>query len=598
MKPTRTPLAHALSVLLALALGACGGNKHEASGAGAKKVFRFNRAEAFKTLDPMKQNDQASIELVSNVYDSLLQYDYLARPYQLEPNLLTKMPALSADGLTYSFELRDDVRFNDDPCFTGGKGRKLTSDDVIYSFKRFADANVNGVSYALLQGAIEGIDAFREQTKQLGKAADYGKLAISGIVKQDARHFTIRLTRKNPLALFPLAATPLSIVPYEAVEHYQERFQDHPVGSGPFVIKQMSRRGTIVLEKNPHYHQTYPAKGAPGDAQKGLLADAGKRLPLIDEVRLPLIEETQPSMLKFLDGQLDWVAIDRDNFVKMAFKDDSGFHLKPEYANKFAIYSEPSLSAAYFTFNMKDALLGKNPALRQAIAYAIDTPAFISRMRNGRGVPLKSIVPATISGGENQVPAQWYPHDPELAKKKLAEAGYPGGKGLPPLIIDYGSSTTLSRQDFEFLRAELSEVGITLKASFQTFSAFLQKVERGNFQMIDQAWGADYPDAENFYALLYSKNGPPGPNAAAYQNPEYDRLYEQIRDMPNGPERYALFARMNEIIRTDVPVVLTWSPTLAGLYQRWVHNFKRNVMIDLPLKYLDVDMAKRAKSGH
>jgi ABC-type transport system substrate-binding protein len=247
---------------------------------------------------------------------------------------------------------------------------------------------------------------------------------------------------------------------------------------------------------------------------------------------------------------------------------------------------------------MHDPLLGKNRALREAIGYAIDTPKFIEQMRNGRAVPLKTIVPSTIAGGGQDVPAQGFEHDPEMAKKKLAEAGYPGGKALPPITVEYRGSTTLSRHDFEFLRAQLAAVGITVQPNFQTFSAFLKKVESGNYQVTEQGWGADYPDAENFYALLYGPNKTPGPNSPDYQNPEYDKLYDQIRFMPNGPERYALFARMNEIIRRDVPLIFTWNYVLVGLHHNWVKNFKRNALLDTPFKYLDIDPAIKAKGVH
>jgi oligopeptide transport system substrate-binding protein len=588
-------------LLVALSAVACGHKQGSsapgASSAAAKKVFTINRTDAFKTLDPMKQYDQASSEILQNVCDTLLRYDYLKRPYQLAPDLLTQMPQLSADGLTYSFELRKDVRFNDDVCFPGGKGRALVADDVVYSLKRFADANVNVLSYTLLAGMIEGMDAFREQTTKLGKAADYQKLAIGGITKLDEQHFTIKLTQKNPLALFPLAAAPLSIVPHEAIEHYKDEFDQHPVGSGPFLIKQMSRRGVIVLVKNPHYHLTYPTEGMPGDAETGLLAAAGKSLPLIDEVRLPLIEEPQPAMLQFLDGGIDWVAIDRDNFAKMAFKDASGYHLKPEYKDKFVIYAEPDLSAEYFAFNMKDPLVGKNAALREAFAYALDTPAFIEQMYNGRGEPLHTIVPLGIAGSERDVPSKGYEHDIAMAKKKLAEAGYPGGKGLPPITIEYRASNTFTRQHFEFTRAQLAEAGITVLASFQTFSAFLKRIESGNFQIVENGWAADYPDAENFYQLLYGPNRTPGPNQGSYDNPEYNKLYEQIRFMPSGPQRFALFARMNEILRRDLPAVVTFNVARVGFIQPWVKNFRRNIMLDKPFMYFDVDLALKAKKG-
>jgi oligopeptide transport system substrate-binding protein len=572
------------------------------TGSGArspKKVFSFARTSAHKSLDPVKQFDAASAEIIENLYDTLLQYHYLKRPYQLEPDLLTKMPELSADGLSYEFELRNDVRFTDDPCFASGKGRTLVTDDVIYSFQRYADANLNVKSYPLLQGVIEGMDEFRERTKQLGLATDYGKLSIAGLIKRDDRHFSMRLTRRNPLALYPLAATQLSIVPREAVAHYGRDFENHPVGTGPFTMKRFSRRGVMILRKNPHYHLTYPSEGEPDDAQRGLLRNAGKRLPLIDEVQLPLIEETQPAMLKFLTGQLDWVAMDRDNFVKMAFRDATGFHLKREHAHKFAIYSEPYLAVEYFAVNMKDELLGKNPALRQAIAYALDIPSFITQMKNGRGQALQSIVPPPIGGSARDVPAPWYTHDLAAAKRKLAEAGYPDGKGLPPIVVEYRHTSGAVRQDFEFHRAALAQAGITLKANFQTFTAFLEKVEiSGNFQIAEGGWQADYPDAENFYQLLYGPNKVPGPNATSYANAEYDRIYEQARFMPNSPERFALFERLNRIIQADVPMILTWTPMAVGLHQRWVGNFKRNMMIDIPAKYFDVDAGAKFRGVH
>jgi oligopeptide transport system substrate-binding protein len=590
------------ALLASLSLLACGGDKTQpragatAASAPAAKTFSYARLEAFKNLDPVKQFDGASSELVRNLYDGLLAYAYLARPLQLEPNLVSSVPQPSADGLRYAFELRGDVRFNDDACFPGGKGRLLNADDVIYSLKRYADANLNGLSDSLLEHAIKGMDEFRDQTRRLGKATDYAKLPIAGITKQDDRRFTIELNRPNPRVLLALATTPLSIVPREAVEHYQQEFEQHPVGSGPFWVKQMSRRGVIVLAKNPHYHRSYPSEGEPGDAERGLLRSAGQRLPLVDEVQLPLMEEAQPRMLKFLGGRLDWVPLDRDNFSNMALKDASGFHLKPEYARAYRMYSQPDLRIEGLFFNMTDALIGKNKPLRQAIAYALDTAAFLSRMYNGRGELLKTIVPLALPGSERDVPARGRTHDAALAQKKLAEAGYPAGKGLPPISIDYRSSTTLSRSHFEFQRAQLARFGIVLQANFQSFSAWLKKIEAGNFQIADFGWSADYPDAENFYQLLYSKNRPPGPNYGSYENAAYDALFEQIHYLPNGSERYALFGRMNDIVEQDAPIVFLWNLTRVGLHQAWVDNFKYHVLLDLPFMYFDVDPKAKARA--
>jgi len=575
----------------------CGGKSDGEPGSGEstaqKTVFRHNRISEHKSLDPVKQFDQASAEIIMNVYDTLLEYHYLKRPYEMVPNLLTKMPELSADGLTYSFELRSDARFVDDPCFPGGKGRALKSDDVIYSFKRFASGQ-NVKSYSLMQGTVAGMDTFREATI---KGGDLNKLEITGLKKVDDQHFTMTLTSSNPLALYPLAATPTSIIAREAVEHYKDDFQNHPVGTGPYFVKDLQRRGVTVLARNPNYHGVYPSEGMPGDAEKGLLKDAGKKLPLIDEIQLPLIEEPQPAMLKFQSKSLDWVAIDRDNFVKIAFKDDTGFHLQKEYVGKFQLYAEPRLSTEYWAFNMNDPLVGKNKALRQAIAYAQDNVGYVKELLNGRAVELQSVVPPGIKGSQTDMKLEWYANNLELAKKKLAEAGYPGGKGLPELTIEYRASTTRTRQDYEWNRNELAKIGIVLKANFQTFTAYIMRVESGNYQIANSGWMADYPDAENFYQLLYSLNKPPGSNHSAYNNPAYDKLFEQARFMPNGPERFALFEKMHAMIREDVPITVQYSEIAVGLHQNWVKNFKRNIMLDMPFKYFDVDNAAKAAAG-
>ncbi|MGE4607610.1 MAG: ABC transporter substrate-binding protein [Myxococcota bacterium] len=565
--------------------------------AASAKVFYGQRSAAHKNLDPIKQFDSQSSEIIANVYDTLLSYHYLNRPYELVPLLLEKMPEKQPDGVTYSFTLKKGVHFSDDECFEGGKGRELTVDDVFYNIKRFADANENVKSYPLLAGFVLGLDEFREKTRELGKGVDYAAHDVAGLIRIDDYNFQIRFTGDNPLALYPFAAQIMSIVPKEAVDYYGEDFANHPVGTGPFTIKEYSRRGTIVLAKNPNYHDRYPDSGAPGDEELGLLADAGKQLPFVDEVRLPLIEEAQPAMLQFRKGQIDWLGIDKDNFTKMAFRDDEGeFHLKPPFDEQFGMYVEPGLSAEFLVFNMDDPLVGKNKPLRQAIALALDVDEFIRVLMNDRGLPLATLVPHPIAGSEKDIGFERRGVDLEAAKEKLAEAGYPGGEGLPELTIEYRASTKDARQGFEFIRNELAAIGIRVKPNFQTFSAFLKRIESGNFQIIIAGWAADFPDAENFYQLLYSENRIPLPNHGNFADPEYDEHYLASRFMPNGPQRYEHFRRMSEIVREEVPLVLRFNGLRFGLYQQWIGNMKRNIMLDKPYKYFRVNDGRRDPS--
>ncbi|MEE2673916.1 MAG: ABC transporter substrate-binding protein [Myxococcota bacterium] len=588
-------MKHSMTGLLVIAamLAGCGdgaGTPTAGSDGDGPKIFYDRRGTAHKTLDPPRQFDSASADIIMNVYDTLLEYHYLARPYRMAPNLLSELPEKQEDGKTYVFRLRKGIHFHDDACFEGGKGRELVADDAIYSIQRFADANVNIKSWVLLAGYIEGLDDFRDKSRAVGKDIDYAAQPVSGLRKLDSHSLEVEFTRDTPLALFPFAMTSLSIVPREAVEKYGEDFAQHPVGTGPFTIKRFSRRGTMILARNPNYHGTYPAEGAPDDAENGLLAYAGRQTPFLDEVHMPLIEEAQPAMLKFRKAELDWIGINKDDFPNMAYKaEDGSFHLKDEYARLYHSYVEPGLSAEYFSFNLRDSLWRgeKGKALRQAIAWSIDTPAFIELLSNGRGLPMATIVPQTIAGNENDIGFSYYQQDREKARQKLAEAGYPEGRGLPEIHFEYRSATKDARQGFEFIRNELAAVGIRAKANFNTFSAFLKKIESGNFQVASAGWAADYPDGENFYQLLYSPNKTPGPNSSTFNHPEYDALYEQIRSMPNGPERFAIFRRMSEIIKDEVPLLLRFNGLAFGIYQRNVRNLKRHMLVEKAYKYLD-----------
>ena len=560
-----------------------------------QKVLNFYRAGGFESLDPVRQFDSESHDIISMVYSTLLRYAYLERPYKLEPDLLERWPELSADKLTFTFKLKKGVRFHDDKCFPGGKGRELTADDVLYSFRRFADANLNHKSWFLMAGAVVGMDDFHAATAKAGPTGDTSKLPIAGLQKVDSHTLTIKLTKPNPLFLFALAASSSSVVPQEAVRTYGDQFAVHPVGTGPFTLANVERKGTLRLLKNPNYHGTYPTVGAPGDAEKGLLKDAGKRLPFVDVVEMPLIEEAQPGMLKFLKGEIDWRALDRANFSKMVVKNGDGdFKVADEFASKFSIYWAQGTDLTYTALNLKDPLLGGNKKLRQALAYLMDTQAEIDVLQNGRGRKLQSVVPIELVGSERDTGATTYGYDVARAKRLLAEAGYPDGKGLPALNVLYSASSVAARTAFDLNKAKFAAAGVQLKGVFGDFPTYLRSLETGNHQISISAWQADYPDAENFYQLLYGKNGPPGPNHSGFANAAYDKAYETARLMPNGPERIALFKTMNEIIKDEVPVIIGRNTLRFGITQKWLSNFKRNLFAP-EFMYLDIDAARKKK---
>jgi len=561
-----------------------------------KSVLTVPRITQFESLDPPRGFGQTEEQVLRQVYSTLVAYAYLERPYKLEPDLLEAMPTLSPDQLTLTFHLRQGVRFIDSPCFPGGKGRELTSDDVLYSLKRYADGNINSKSWFAMQGAVVGLDDYRAATVKAGPGADLTSRDVAGLHKVDARTFTIRLTHANALFLYALAMAPTSVVPREAVQFYKDRFALNPVGTGPFMAtRQLDRKGVIRLVRNPHYHRTYPSVGEPGDAARGLLRDAGKRLPLVDELEMPLIEEQQPAALKFLRGELDWRPMDRANFSKMVLRNPDGtFRLTPEFAGRFAISDVPSLETDYMLVNMRDPLLGGNKLLRQALAAAFDAQAIIDVLWNGRGRRLNSLVPYDLPGNERETGAVARPHDLAQARKLLAQAGYPDGKGLPPLTISFFQTHVAAHNEFDLLKAQLAAIGVQAKGVFMDQPTFTKAAENGNYQLASFGWEADYPDPEDFYQLLYGRNAPPASNWTGYANPAYDKAYEASRFMANGPERLAYLRTMNALIADDVPMIVLFDPLKFESVQNWVGNFKRNLLAQEHM-YLSVDMARKRK---
>ena len=561
------------------------------------KTLTLARSADPRTLDPQVQFDAVSGDIIAATYDTLFQYSYLKRPYKLEPLLLAKMPEYTGeDALTVVFELKPGVTFIDDVSFTGGKGRELVADDVLYTMKRFADSNINVNSWFMLSDVIVGLDEYREKTKLMGKGqVDHKTEQVEGLKKLGKYTFSIQLIRKSPLVTYSFASTAMSIVAHEAVEHYGVAFRNHPVGTGPFRLEKYKRQQKLVLLKNPNYHMTYPTEGDIGDKEKGLLVDANKQLPFLDRIELPYIAEAQPAMLKFRQGDIDWIAFDRDNFSNMVHKDKNNeFLLNEEFGKQFDIFQEPTLSMTYLSFNLKDGLM-QNKKLRLAMAYGLDRDHLIELLTNGRGIKLGTLVPLPINGSQQKIGNQMFEYDLEKAKVLLTEAGYPNGEGLPEITMTMRGTSTISKNYFEFYRANYAKMGIKLKGEFLTFSKYLKVVDDANFQMSESAWQADYPDSENFYQLLYGLNKPPGPNISSFDNADYNRLYEMSRLMVNGPERYDYFKQMSLILKEEAPVIPTFTAIGVGMTQKWVDNFKLNYMAGQSLQYLNINTIKKAE---
>lgn len=565
---------------------------------GKTKVLRKVLTAKGQSFDPHRQFDAASSEVTVLLFDGLFTSHFLKRPIEFVPNLAASMPVFSDDGKTMTIKLRTDARFQDADCFPDNKGRSFDASDVVYSFTRFSDPTVNVNSYSLIEGLIVGLDGARKKMETLGEGNyKYSDFPVDGLVALDSQTVQIKLTRATMVPMQVMAKTIMSIVPRECIDKYGEDFQFHPLGTGAFHLKYTNRLGDVWMVKNPNYHLTYPTEGEPGDAEKGLLADAGKKLPLVDEIYAPVILESQPAILKFLRGYFDWTGLDSDSFQRMATNLGAGvFQIKDEYKKHIEIYAAKDSSAYWLTLNQKTPTLGKSLLLRKAIALAVNRQGYVDEILNGRGVVISSMVPATIKSNSAELGVKWYDRDVAAAKKLMTEAGFPDGKGLPEFKYVASAGGTTQRM-FEFHRRTLAEIGVRIVLDAMPYSSFLKKLEEGDFDIVTSGWGADYPDPENFTSLLTTLARSQGQNYGSFHSDRYDKLSDQTKVTAPGPERNAMFKELAEIVKAEIPIIPLFSAIRVGVYPKaWVKNFKRDLESDRDPIFIDIDVA-RQKAG-
>lgn len=545
-----------------------------------------------KGLDPAFADDLYSGLETMRIYEGLLQYKYLKRPYQLEPCLAEAMPTISKDGKTYTFKLKKGVVFQDDKAFkaTNGKGRELVAEDFVYSFKRLADPKLNSPMWWLFDGKVEGLNEWHDAGSKSGKP-DY-TAAIAGLRAVDASTLEIKLKSRSYQFIFSLAMPATTVVAKEVVDEYGAEFLNHPVGTGAFKIAEYNPSSKIVYVKSPSFRkEIYPSEADAGDIALGLTADAGKTLPLVDKIVMTVHVESQPQWLNFMQGNLDAAPIPKDNFGQAI--DPKTKELNAEMKAKgIVLYKEPSLDITHTSFNMTDPLVGKNKFLRQAISMAVNTQEEIELFYNGRAIPALGPIPPGLAGYSETTKNPYKEYNVEKAKALLAKAGYPEGKGLPPL--EYLSlADTTARQMTEYFQKELAVIGIQLKVQTFSWPEFQQSLKNKKGQMWSYAWSADYPDAENFLQLFYSKNGSPGPNDSNYANSEFDKIYEKSLMMNDSPERTALYQKMAEVVIEDTPWVFGSHRVTYGLTHPWLKNYKPHEFLHGMSKYYRIETSLR-----
>ena len=545
-----------------------------------------------KGFDPVISGDLYSGVVMAQIFENLFQYAYLERPVKVEPLLSDGMPTVSKDGLTYTFKIRQGIHFHDDPSFkdNGGKGREIVADDFIYSWKRLIDPKNKSDGAWIFENKVKGFNEWRDEAVKSG-SADYSK-PVEGFETPDKYTIKIHLLKPYPQILYVLTMVPSAVVPKEAVDFYGPDFQNHPVGSGPYKFKSWTHGAQIVLDKNPTYHdENYPSKGEPVDEANGLLADAGKKLPLNDGVIFYEVVETQPRWLNFRKGNYDWIKIPKDNFDN-AVKSDQ---LVDDFKNQGVMLTkwiEPDTT--FDSFNMDDPVVGgKNKYLRQAMSLAVNTTELIKTFYNGRAIPAQGPIPPDISGYDPHLKNPYRTYDLEKAKDLLKKAGYPDGKGLPEIVYETYSGSDI-RQILEYLQQEEAKIGVKIKINMNTWPEFLEKTRARKAQMLGMAWSADYPDGENYLQLFYGPNSSPGPNNSNYNNPVYNKLYEEAAVLQDGPQRNKIYKQMVDILIEDAPWIFDVHRKAYVLSHGWIKNYKRNLILLNYIKYYRIDQEAKA----
>ncbi len=590
--------------LLALAgfLTACGG---DLQAAGQKTLRIPIPTDGPKNLDPVRGSTMYENQVCSVIFEGLLQYKYLKRPYELEPALLAEMPKVSGDGKTYSFRLKKGVRFQDNACFPEGKGREVVAKDVFYSWKRIANKGNDPKSWWLLDGQIKGFNEYRdEQNKAVenGGKFDYDA-AVSGmrLFADDPYRFELILVEPNPTFQYKLAMFQLFVVPREAVEHYGVRFTRNPVGNGPFMLRKQDHWTTaksIWLYKNPTYRQeTYPDEYGDDDKKAGRHKAAGKRLPFLDKIEITFFVESQPMWLEFMSNNLDYTTVPAENFAEPFVRRSR--KLRSRWRKRGATgYAVPLLDFIFRGFNMEDELVGgytkKRAHLRRALQLAMDQREINDAFYNGINTIYDGPIPPGLAGypPNGKAPDSLRGPSIERARAELAKAGYPGGKGLPKLDFWTGQASQAKEQT-EMLQRQMRRIGVELNIHLVDFSTLIEKVHKKQAQMFSFAWGSDYPDPENNLALFYGPNEAPGSNSFNYKRPEYDKMYLRMRAMSSGPEREKLAIKMRDMVLSDVPYMGSMARTRFYVVRPWLLNCKPAEVFAGWWKYLDIDESKR-----
>jgi len=531
-------------ILFTLLSNSCNTNTSHST----KTIFNINLDEGLSSLDPAFSRNQFAIWMNNALYNGLVQVN---DSLQTVP-CIAKSWEISPDGQLYTFHLRNDVYFQDDPLFKNGRGRRAVASDFVYSFGRLIDPKIASSGSWIFSDKVAGKQAFN---------------ALNDSTLQ------ITLNQPYPPFLSMLTSQYCSVLPYEVVDHYGRDFREHPVGTGPFKFKYWKEGEVLVLLKNEHYWEK-DKDGSP--------------LPHLDAIRATFIGDKQTAFMEFISGKLDFL-----NDIDGSYRDDiltkSG-RITQKYKGKFILSTGPFLNTIYLGMLVDSslAIVKSSPLrklkIRQAINYAIDRQKMIKYLRNSMGTPGNAgFIPVGMPGFD-AAKVQGYSYNLDKARQLLKEAGYPNGDNLPEIVLH---TTVGYRSLIEYVQGQLDRVGIKTSVEITQGASLRELVAKNGINFFYGSWIADYPDAENYLSVFYSKNKVPwGPNYTGFDCKQFDALFEQAYNEPNDQKRYTLYRQMDNIVMAQSPVVILYYDKRVNLYQPDISGFSANAQNLLTLKYV------------
>ncbi len=507
-----------------------------------KKVFRYNEQTGIQSLDPAFAKNQSNMWAIHQLYNTLVEVD---TALQIKPSLAYKWQ-ISADRKTILFYLKQNIFFHNNDAFTNGKGRMLTAYDVAYSLQRILDKKVASPGAWIFNGRVDSIAPFT---------------ALNDSV------FQLKLQQPFQPILGILTMQYCSIVPKEVVEKYGKDFRSHPCGTGPFALEQWEEGMALTMVKNERYFET---------------DNEGKNLPYLDAIKISFYDSKATEFLLFRQGKLDFM-----NDIDASFKDEiltKQGNLRPQWKDKLQLNKSAYLNVEYLGILQSDTNILvknsslKNKKLRQAINYGFDRKKMMLYLRNSIGTAANSgMVPMGLPSFDTTF-VKGYNYNPTLAKQLVKESGYKSNEIIKlstiPIYADLAS----------YIAKELEQIGVNIQVDVMQKALLLEKTSKSQALMFRGSWIADYPDAENYLTLFYSKNPAP-PNYTRYKNIAFDALYEKAIQETNDEIRKLLYQQMDKIIVEDAPVVPLWYDMVIHLVQPNLKQFKPNALNLLELRW-------------